>query len=81
MQAKLIATLSGLTTLENKTTTVEHLVEIDGDLYLIELLCTERLDSIVTPRKVQKLLVKEEVVLGKGIEDAVRKADDEAIAQ
>ena len=64
MNAKYIGTFTGLTTFENKTTTVKHLFLREGNYYLVEASCQDPVDNL-TPIKVERLEPKDVVLTGK----------------
>jgi transcriptional regulatory protein LevR len=74
MQAKYIATFRGFTTSQNRTTTVNYLLEVEGNLYLVEMGSLDHLESAASPRKVVRLEVQQEVAIGSAVQEAILQA-------
>ncbi len=64
MNATHIATLPGLTTFQNATSTNRHLFLREGSYYLVEANCRETIENL-TPLKVEKLEARDVVLTGK----------------
>ena len=70
IQAKHIATVSGFTTFENATTTVNHIIEIEGSTYMVEANCRETLENL-NPKKIKKLEPKQ-VTLSEALQEKLK---------